>query len=150
MDSRKRALDYLRSHHVMSLATQGSEGIWAAAVFYVNDDFDMFFLSSPTSRHARNIKTNPLVAATVQEDYADWREIKGVQIKGRATIIEGVERATAIARFGLKFPVVGNMTETPREILSALSLVSWYKLHAVKVCFTDNSLGFGHRDELRP
>lgn len=43
---RERVLDYLREHHVMTVATHGSEGPWAAAVFYVNDGFTLFCLSA--------------------------------------------------------------------------------------------------------
>ena len=41
------AADYLAQHHVMTLATQGGDGPWAAAVFYVRDGDDLIFLSSP-------------------------------------------------------------------------------------------------------
>ena len=61
-------------------ATRGPEGPWAAAVFYANTGFALYFLSSPTSRHGRNIGGNAKAAATIQEDYSDWREIKGIQL----------------------------------------------------------------------
>ncbi|MCP4360184.1 MAG: pyridoxamine 5'-phosphate oxidase, partial [Chloroflexi bacterium] len=73
----ERTLAYLRDHNVMTLATNGPEGLWAAAVFYVNVDFRLYFLSSPTTRHSLNIAARPAVAATIQEDYGDWLAIKG-------------------------------------------------------------------------
>ena len=38
-DARARALAYVAGHHVMTLATQGPDGPWAAAVFYAADGF---------------------------------------------------------------------------------------------------------------
>ncbi len=64
-----KALAYLRDHNVMTLATIGAQGLWAAAVFYVNDGFTLYFLSAPTSRHSLNIESQSTVAATIQEDY---------------------------------------------------------------------------------
>jgi uncharacterized protein YhbP (UPF0306 family) len=37
VEARDRALDYLAEHRVMTLATQGPEGLWAADVFDVNN-----------------------------------------------------------------------------------------------------------------
>lgn len=145
---RDKVLTYLHNHNVMTLATSGPEGLWAAAVFYINDGFTFYFLSAPTSRHSRNIAAQPGVAATIQEDYKDWPEIKGIQLEGMARRIEGVERATAMARYGLKFPVVGNLAQAPAQIVKAMSKIAWYKVTPERLYFIDNSLGLGHRDEV--
>jgi hypothetical protein len=55
---------YLANHHVMTLATQGSNGPWAAAVFYAWFDGALIFLSSPKSRHAANLAQDGRCAAT--------------------------------------------------------------------------------------
>lgn len=145
---RERAQDYLREHHVMTLATAGAEGPWAAAVFYVSDGFTLFFLSSPTSRHSRALASSPRVAATIQEDYADWPQIKGVQLEGIAWEISGEEEARARKLYGEKYPVVGRLAQAPAAIVKALARVRWYKLVPERVYFIDNSAGFGHRDEI--
>lgn len=145
---RERAQDYLREHHVMTLATAGAEGPWAAAVFYVSDGFTLFFLSSPTSRHSRALASSPRVAATIQEDYADWPQIKGVQLEGIAGEISGPEEERARRLYGEKFPIVGKLAQAPAAIVKALARVRWYKLVPERVYFIDNSAGFGHRDEL--
>ncbi len=143
-----KTLAYLRDHNVMTLATTGPQGLWAAAVFYVNDGFTLYFLSAPTSRHSLNIETQPGVSVTIQEDYKDWREIKGIQLEGEARRIEGVEQAAAIARYGLKFPIVGNLASAPAEIAKAMSRIVWYKVVPTRLYFIDNTLGLGHRDEV--
>jgi len=117
-------------------------------VFYANTGFTLYFLSSPTSRHGRNIGSCGEVAATIQEDYSDWREIKGIQLEGQAKRLAGAERSQAQARFGVKFPVVANPALALAEIARALSLVAWYRLEPTRVYFIDNARGFGHREEI--
>ncbi len=140
--------DYLDRHHVMTLATCGPDGPWAAAVFYVNAGHTLFFLSSPSSRHCRNLAQDPRCAATIQEDCGDWARIKGVQLEGRASEIRGDEEARARQRYGDKFPIVGRLATAPAAIVEALAKVHWYRLHAERLYFVDNSLGFGHRDQV--
>ncbi len=145
---RDTTLSYLQSHHVMTLATQGPAGLWAAAVFYVNNEFTLYFLSSPTSRHSQNIEASGRVAATIQEDTHDWRAIQGIQLEGRVERIGGEEQAWALLRYGQKFPLVGNLAAAPAEIVKAMSRIAWYKITPERLFFVDNSQGFGHRDEV--
>ena len=142
------ALTYLRNHNVLTLATYGPEGLWAAAVFYVNEGFTFYFLSSPNSRHSRNLTKCPDVVGTIQEDYKNWSEIKGIQFEGEAQQLEGVEQAEAIRHYGAKFPLVGNLDQATTEIVTAMSKITWYKIIPMHLYFIDNSLGFGHRDEM--
>lgn len=138
---------YLREHHVVTIAT-GGEDLWAAAVFYVSDGYTFYFLSSPASRHCRNLAANAKVALTVQEDYADWPEIKGVQAEGIATEISGTEEDRARRLYGEKFPLVGKLALAPAAIVKAMAKVRWYKVVPTRLYFIDNSAGFGHRDEI--
>lgn len=145
---RARVQGYLQQHHVATLATSGSDGIWAAAVFYVSDGCTLYFLSSPGSRHCLNLTHSAQVALTIQEDYADWPDIRGVQIEGVVSEIAGVEQEQARRLYGQKFPVVGKLAQAPAAIVKALAKVRWYKVAPRRLFFIDNSAGFGHRDEL--
>lgn len=147
-DARVNAQAYLRAHNVMTLATHGPEGLWAAAVFYVHENFDLYFLSSPSTRHSLNLAANPRVAVTIQADYDDWRAIKGIQLEGNVTRLEGLEQARAILLYGKKFSIVGNIARAPAEIARAFSRVAWYRVTPTRVYFVDNSQAFGHRDEI--
>ncbi len=145
---RQRVQAYLAAHHVVTLATGGDEGPWAAAVFYVHEAWALYFLSAPTSRHCRNIAQSPRVSATIQEDYSDWREIKGVQLEGIATRLSGDEEERVRGLYAAKFPLVGNPADAPGAIAAALKKVGWYRLAAQRAFFIDNSIAFGHRDEI--
>lgn len=147
-DLQRRVLDYLREHHVMTLATQGRDGPWAAAVFYVNDGFTLYFLSAPTARHCGDLAANPRVAATIQQDYSDWPQIRGVQLEGIARQVADDEIPRVRSLYGQKYPVVGAARQAPAAIANALAKVRWYRLTPNRLFLVDNSVGFGHRDEV--
>ena len=102
----ERAQRYLREHQVMTLASYGDAGAWAAAVFYASDGFAIYFLSSPNSRHGRNLVQNPRASAAVHEDYAQWSEIKGVQMEGITSMLAAEEEQNAKRVYGAKFPLI--------------------------------------------
>ena len=143
--ARSRALAYLATHHVMTVATHGPLGLWAAAVFFANDGFRLVFLSAGHTRHAQNIAASPDVAATIQRDYADWPGIQGIQLEGRARLLAGGEREAAIAIYAAKYDF---MSRPIAVIEQALARVNWYSLSPDRLYFVDNSRGFGHRDEI--
>ena len=149
MKPSSKAQLYLQQHNVATLATSDRGYPWAAAIFYVSDGHILYFLSSPTSRHALNLAHNPQVAVTIQEDYSDWLEIKGVQIEGAASEIAGDEEQRARMLYGRKFPVIGMIAQAPAAIVKALAKVRWYKIVPQKMYFIDNSLGLGNRDEIK-
>jgi hypothetical protein len=143
--SRKRALDYVTNHRVMTLATSGRDGIWAAALFYVNEGFDFYFLSAGHTRHAEHMRQNPRVAATIQEDYAGWREIQGIQLEGAVFLLEGRLRELAQSMYLEKYSFIRRAAGPVR---AALAQVNWYHLEPEHLFFVDNSRGFGHRDQI--
>ncbi len=163
---RSEVLEYLSSHTTMAIATCGGEAPWAAAVFYVNHGFVFYYLSDPHSLHSRNLASNPSVAATIQGDYRDWREIKGVQLQGRAEKVtdrrenEEAERLylakypfvnqwlLSLARKSGAVPGLRSLAGNPGEVVRRLGSAVFYKVVANRVLFVDNSRGFGYREEL--
>jgi uncharacterized protein len=139
------ALTYLQRHHVMSLATGGPHGLWAAAVFYANDGFELIFLSAAHSRHAQNMAAQPRVAATIQEDYDDWHAIKGIQLEGVVRLLAGEEKKQAVALYQERHAFLAT---APAPVRLALRGVHWYRLTPDLLYFVDNERGFGHRDEI--
>lgn len=145
---RSRVLEYLRARHVMTLSTQGDAGPWAAAVFFVNDGFTLYWLSAPSSRHSMELLRHPRVAAAVHEDYAAWPEIKGVQLEGLAGEIAAAEETRARSLYREKYPLAGAASRGPAPIVAALAKARCYKLVPERVHFLDNAIAFGHREEL--
>jgi uncharacterized protein YhbP (UPF0306 family) len=148
---RRQILDYLESHNTMTLATCAGDRPWAATVFYASDDLHLYFFSSPDARHSANLSTNPQVAVTVQEDYKDWREIKGIQLEGRAMPVDGViDKAKAMAVYARKYSDVIRLFTDPGSgvFYKAFMKVKFYRVVPEKVFFIDNAQGFGKRQEL--
>ncbi|MDP1648534.1 MAG: pyridoxamine 5'-phosphate oxidase family protein [Rubrivivax sp.] len=143
-----RVAQYLQQHHVMTLASQGAEGPWAAAVFYANEGPELLFLSAPTSRHCRHLAQDPRCAATIQDDCSDWTQVQGIQLEGQVTQLQGESQARAQRLYGQKFPFLERAGAIPAAIAAALARVRWYRLQPRRLYFVDNSQGFGHRDEI--
>jgi len=144
----ERVMLYLQHHNVANLATCYNDVPSAAAIFYVNDGFTLYFLSSSASRHSCNLVHNQRVAVTIQEDYSDWLEIKGVQLEGHATELSGAEEVMARRLYAQKFPVTGLLAQAPAAIVTALARVRWYRIVPQHLYFVDNTFGLGHRDEV--
>lgn len=140
---RRSALAYLAEHQVMTLATVGNSGPWAAAVFYANQGFDLYFLSADQTRHVQDLTNNPRAAATIHEDYRDWPTIKGIQMEGSVRKLSGTDRREAISLYQSKFPFI---ISVGAQIQSALKRVSWFRFVPDRLYFIDNSRGLGHRD----
>lgn len=138
--------EFIARHHVMTLATQGADGPWAAALFYVRDGDDLIFLSSPASRHCRNLLAEPRCAATIQPETAIWRDIQGIQAEGSARELPVGELARAQQRYGERFPFV-RPGIAPPAIVTALARVRWYRFRITKLHFIDNGRGFGNRQQ---
>lgn len=138
----------LREHHVLTLATRDGDAVWAAALFYAHDGLDLYFLSKPGSRHAGNLARNPRCAATIQRDYDDWPRIVGIQAEGEVVTLDGDARAHARAVYTARFPFVGRLGGAPAAIAEALNQVHWYRFRPRRLYLIDNSLGFGHREEM--
>ena len=148
---RQQVLDYLKNHNTMTLATCNAETPWAATVFFASDDLRLYFFSSPESRHCQNLGANSRVAVTVQEDYKDWRKIKGIQLEGRVELVNGVgAKAKAMAAYAFKFPEVIKLFTDPANgaLHKAFLKVNFYCVVPEKLYFIDNEQGFGKRMEL--
>lgn len=149
-----KILAYLQSHHTMSLATAAGGVPHAASLFYVNIGFELFFVSSPESRHALELSGNPEVSATINEDYANWMEIKGIQLEGEAVCLGGLaSNARIVAAYIRKFPNVADFFLAPAKlggsIARKVAKVRFYRISPRRFYYIENATGFGKREELR-
>lgn len=148
---RQMVYDYLKGHNTMTLATSAGDLPWAATVFYASDELRLYFFSAPESRHCQNIAANERVAVTIQEDYGDWRQIKGIQLEGRVELVDGVmEKTKAMAIYARKYSDVIKLFSDPGSgvFYKAFLKVKFYCVTPEKLFFIDNAQGFGKRQEL--
>ncbi len=58
---------FLDSLSTLTLATYGPAGPWAASLFFARDEeCNLYFISSQSSRHVQDLLTEPNVAVTVK------------------------------------------------------------------------------------
>ncbi|HLI26048.1 MAG TPA: pyridoxamine 5'-phosphate oxidase family protein [Chloroflexota bacterium] len=153
--ARERVLSYLAHHNTVSLATVDREGRpWAATVFYVNLGTDLYFLSEPHTRHCQNILATGRVAGTINEDYRDWQQIKGIQLEGTAAIVESpAELLRALHAYLDKYPFVRSFL-SPQALLQGVRIagkaldVRLWRLRPERLWYLDNARGFSAREEL--
>lgn len=149
--------EFLGARFTMALATDGPEGLWVASVFFAADlagrGVRLYFLSSPSSRHGRNLAANPAVAAAINEDEHDWRAIRGIQLEGTCEPVDvPLERLHAWRVYLAKFPVVRDLFRAPGLVgeggVAKLRRTRMYRLLPRRIYYLDNRLGFGSRQDV--
>src|SRR3954468_9262601 len=146
-----RIISYMEGHNTMTLATSNGDRPWAATVFYASTGLKVYFFSAPESRHCQNLEVNPSVAVTIQEDYRDWRKIKGIQLEGRVVAVDSlIEKGKAMSVYARKYPDVIKIFTDPASgaLYKAFLKVTFYRVAAERVFYIDNEQGFGKRQEL--
>jgi uncharacterized protein YhbP (UPF0306 family) len=148
--ARERILAFLAAHNTATLATERDGQPWANAIFYANDQFVLYFVSDPKTRHADHLQRNARVAATIQDDQREWRAIQGIQLEGTCEeIINPIESARALAIYAAKYPFIGDLIRAPKEIGSAMAKARWHKITPTWIRLIDNTRGFGFKEEIR-
>jgi len=148
---KRQILSYMESHNTMTLGTCRDNVPWAATVFYASDGLCLYFFSSPDSRHCQNLAANPRVAVTIQEDYRDWRKIKGIQLEGALTEVDSLmEKGKAMTAYARKYPEVIKVFTNPASgiFYQAFLKVKFYCVVPQRIFYIDNEQGFGKRQEL--
>jgi uncharacterized protein len=150
---RRLARGFLAERYTLALATDGPEGLWVASLYFAGDLAELYFLSSPSSRHGRNLAANPRVAAAINEDEHDWRAIRGIQLEGACRPAHTPrEYLRAWRAYLTKFPFVRQLLRRDRlgaaDLAGKLVRTQMYCLRTDRLFYLDNRRGFGRRAEL--
>jgi uncharacterized protein YhbP (UPF0306 family) len=142
-ETKKRIAGYLKDHSVLTLATVTLDcRPLAHTVTYVSEGAKVFFATLKTTRKYHNIRRNPAVAYTVDEDYPDWVKIRGIQMEGKAEILADPGEIVRVRELYVKkFPAAA---EFPEDLHMA-----FIGIQPVACFFLDFSKGFSHRDEVK-
>jgi uncharacterized protein YhbP (UPF0306 family) len=150
---RRLARGLLAERYVLALATNGPEGLWVASVYFAGDLAELYFLSSPNSRHGRNLAANRIVAAAINEDEHDWRAIRGIQLEGECQPVRApADYLRAWRAYLTKFPFVRELFRRDRRgegsMAGKLLRTQMYRLQVQRLFYLDNRRGFGQRVEV--
>jgi hypothetical protein len=142
MDDLGPVRDLLAETNALTLATLEEDGRpHATPLFFVADDrLNLYFLSEASSRHARNLTREAVAAAGLYPEVHDWREIRGLQVRGRVRLLRGAERERAMQLYAGRFPFVA-------ELGDAVQLSEMLRLEPSWIRLIDNRRGFAFKQE---
>ncbi len=148
MNPASRQLDaiaaLLRAQSTLALATCGEDGVPAVApLFYIPDDhLNLYWLSSPASLHSRNLAAHPEASAAVYRHTLDWKEICGVQMRGRVqALAESETREQMVKAYCQRFALGHVLQFAIRRSALYVFRPQWFR-------YIDNSIHFGYSFEL--
>ena len=137
-----KTLAILARHNNMTIATLRPDGYpQATTVGYVSDGLIIYFGCGVHSQKAQNIARDDRVSAAIDEDHANWAEIDGLSLAGRAArVTDPSELAKANTLFTAKFPQVSSF---PVDMRLAMDI---FRVTPSVISVLDYTKGFGHSD----
>lgn len=139
----KSIQDYIESHSVCSIAVSDGDSPGAHSVYYVSNGFNIYFGSDPASQKIHILRTNPAISLTIDEHYADWKRIKGIQLFGRANLSDETNASLLQKMFSKKFPHINDIGGIPNHHV-------FVEVVPEKIYFLDFSKNFGHKSVFYP
>jgi uncharacterized protein YhbP (UPF0306 family) len=133
----------LNSQTTLSLATAAGDGSpHIAPLFYLaGEALDLYWLSSASSVHSRNVKRNPVAAVAVYSPAASWREIRGVQMRGPVTVVhDRAERRRIIEAYVERF-------QLGALFRARIARSRIYRFQPEWIRYLDNTAHFGYKFE---
>lgn len=147
------ALQLLKEHKTLTLATCSDNQPHAASLYFANDaDLNLYFVSDPETRHARDLIANPDVAVTINEDHFPWRQLRGLQIRGRARQVPAEKRDTVLDLYLERFEDIAALFASPtgseeQKIAERLAGGTFFEIIPDWIRVIDNREGFAYRQE---
>ena len=142
---RRKILEILEQHRIMTVATLRSDG-WpqATTVGYANDGLTLYFLCGPDSQKAANLARDDRVSLTVDHDTPQVMEIRGLSMAARAQpVLDAEEAEKALRMLALRYP----KQESPElPAMPTPSQVSIFRVTPTVISVLDYTKGFGHTD----
>ena len=131
----KRIVDFIKKHHVLTLATKSENELWCANCFYVYDEEEnsLIFTSDIDTRHVSEALKNNFVAGSIVLETSVIGKTQGIQFQGKFIKPEKEQLKTAKTHYLLRFPFATLMNTTLWVV----------ELSHIKM--TDNRLGFGKK-----
>ena len=146
MMNRQRVM-VLSTYGTFETAQEGADACsWAAPVYFVHEwqpgTLILYFQSSPNALHVRHLHAEPMQSAAIFEDHQDWRQIKGLQMRGKVQEVQTSDLGHVQQRYLQKFPWAEPLIAQASRNGSS---IRWFALHVVELYQVDNRQGFGRR-----
>lgn len=134
--TKKQILNFLSSHRQMVVATSG-DFPWIATVYYTfDDDLNLYFLSSPTTLHCKQIARNNKVAVAIAVSPQDINKPKrGLQISGIAEQLSEIDKVTQALKLWKQYLHVRDPKLTAKAVKNKM-----YKITPKRIKLFDQDL----------
>ena len=141
-------VEVIGSHNLVHIATIDSGGMpCVRGVDYAAGDKEniLYFVTRKDSQKIGQIAANSNIAFAIDEDCPEWKDLaklKYIKGTGTATLVKDpVEAQTAFGLLMKKFPFLSDLPGDP----SNFAVV---KVELKKVLVSDNTISFGHTEEV--
>ncbi|HEV2686894.1 MAG TPA: pyridoxamine 5'-phosphate oxidase family protein, partial [Bryobacteraceae bacterium] len=132
----------LKSQSTLSLATTDADGTpRIAPLFYLSDGLRLYWFSSASSDHSKNLERNSAAAVTVYRPTSKWEEIRGVQMRGRVSVVADSDQRQSIGKAYTDRFELGTLFDV------LISRTSLYVFQPAWVRYLDNSKHVGYKVE---
>jgi uncharacterized protein YhbP (UPF0306 family) len=137
----------LKCESTMALATANAQGEpCSTPLFYLahlaDDELRLYWFSSSASRHSKNLRRTPTVAVAIYRPTENWKDIRGVQMKGTVALVKDRTLRKAITNAYAERFHLGTIFRT------ALSRSSLYVFRPAWIRCIDNARHFGYKFEI--
>ncbi len=137
----------INSGKVMTLATPWKEGAWSAPVYYLYANKCFYFFSAPDSRHILGAE-NGRAGASIFEDSESFRDIRGIQMRGKIEKVSGNKEAALAAlkymkRFGITYD-----GKAPLKFIKENYRALFFRFVPEKILYMDNRVKIGFKKEV--
>jgi uncharacterized protein YhbP (UPF0306 family) len=134
----------LNSENTLVLATLNADGTSRATpLFYLaGEDLQVYWFSSLSSQHSKNLKISPDAAAAVFRPTDDWKRICGVQMRGQVTLVRDLAiRRTIREAYADRF----RLNLMLRTLMKQSGL---FVFRPIWIRYLDNTRRFGYKFEI--
>lgn len=128
-------VDFIKKHHLFTLATSGSNRPYVCSCFYVYlPECNLFvFTSDDDTHHVKQMLLQPMVAGAIALETLVVGKIQGIQFTGKSGLLHGEEYQAANLAYLKKFPVAG------------FKKLTLWKIEPDWIKMTHNKFGFGRK-----
>ncbi|NUR25901.1 MAG: hypothetical protein HOV83_08655 [Catenulispora sp.] len=135
---------------VLALATADAEGEPHAnmAFFALGPEFDLFFVSEPSTAHGRNTELRAVASAAIWLPPPEFGEgLRGMQVTGECGIARAADAAAAFEAYQGRFPTFGTDPAVRQSYLDGSAAASLYRLRVARLRLVDEP-NLGRRNYL--
>ena len=135
-----------------SLATVGSKGVWSNPVYFAYDNqYGLYFISMPRSRHMKNINENPNIAVSIYNTNQDTHgDVFGIQLEGKASILADGEVSFAHSLYYERVYPDGKHNKNPEENMGDKAEWRFVKIIPSNIYYFDTRFFGEERQKVPP